>query len=82
MVEVPGSKEGGVEVDRHCVSLVDPLPDKLDTGFSEILNLEVVGNGENVLYSGWTERDRVEVHVVNYLRRRNIVGWETGMGGE
>ena len=68
-VKIPRAEKGSVEVDRHCVSLVDPLPHELNTGLGEILNLEVVRDGEDVLHGAGAEGDRVEVHVVNYLWR-------------
>ena len=68
-VKIPRAEKGSVEVDRHCVSLVYPLPHEFNTGLGEILNLEVVRDGEDVLHGAGAEGDRVEVHVVNYLWR-------------
>ena len=52
---------------KSCV--ISPLSDELHTGGGEVVYLEVISDGQNVLHAPWAEGDGIEVHVVNYLRR-------------
>lgn len=50
---------------KSCV--ISPLSDELHTGGGEVVYLEVISDGQNVLHAPWAEGDGIEVHVVNYL---------------
>ena len=59
----PGIRDSIVS---QCTLL--PLPDELDAGGREAVDLEVVGDGQDVLDRGGAQRHGVEVHVVDDLR--------------
>ena len=50
---------------KSCV--ISPLSDELHTGGGEVVYLEVISDGQNVLNAGWAEGDSIEVHIMYYL---------------
>ena len=73
----PGIRDSIVS---QCTLL--PLPDELDAGGREAVDLEVVGDGQDVLDRGGAQRHGVEVHVVDDLghdaRLRDVLQLHAG----
>ena len=64
----------------NCVIL--PFSDELHTSCGEVVYLEVISDGQNVLHAPGAEGDGIEVHIMYYLVHypavRDILQFHTG----